>query len=1210
MARRLPFPQQLKYERELRSWSQADLASKLGTDPKTVNRWESGKRVPRPYLRRMLCELFGKSVEEFGLLARRSEQDEEIHPALDNIPVPLSSEGHIFREDYANTIAISPLIQEEEKSTLPARKEHWGEAPHLEGFHGRDQELCTLKQWVVDFQIRVVAISGMGGMGKTTLAAYFAEQIKQSFEYIFWQSLQNAPSLEHVLKRCIQFLSDQQSIDLPERLDDQLSLLVQYLRNHRCLLVLDNMESLLQSGKRAGVYRVGFESYGMLLQRVGKTQHMSCMLLTSREKPREIAHFEGKTQPVRSLHLSGIGLNEAQAILKERGIFGSTEQWKDLIERYAGNPLALKLVSEYIEELFEGNLAFFLNEETFAFGSINDLLDQHFDRLSREELEILFWLAIEREATSLERISQNLIRSISKAKLLEALESLRHRSLIETNGPAQFFLQPVVIEYVTERLTRQAYQEFVGTELDTWTNYAFMKAEATNYVRESQERLIIHTIADQLVSTFGKQSVAQKLRDMLSTHRQIPSHQHGYLAGNVLNLLIHLESDLRGADFSGLIIRQAYLQGAFVPEINFAHAHFTSSVFTNTFANILAVAFSPSGRLLATGTAKGDIWIYQAMSGTPMHICSGHTDGVFSIVFSSDEQIVVSSSDDQTIRIWNVSTGDCLRVLYGHTNRVRSVSLSPDDTMLVSGSDDETIRIWEMGTGRCLRTLHEQTSQEQPIDFRIWAVAFSFDGKLLVSGSTDGTICLWETRTWQCLKKLYGHVGGVRSVALRHDGLIIASGGNDQTIRLWNANTGDCFQILQGHRNRIWSVTFSPDGQLLASGSEDQTVRLWDAYNHLCVKVLQGHTHGVRSVSFNSDARTLASGGDDQTVRIWNIESGYCLQTLQGYTHRVWAIAFSSDGSMLVSGSEDQAIRLWDTNTGYLLHTIQARSHGVRCVAFSSDRRTLASGGEDQTIHLWDVRSSLRLKTLKGHMNWIWSVAFSPDGKMLASGSEDQTIRLWDVYTGQNLHTLQGHASWIRSVSFSPDGQTLASGSDDQTIKLWEAHTGHCIYTLKGHTNRIRSVTFSPDGQLLASGGEDRTVRFWEIETGNCLDTLLEHTNWVRSLAFSPDGQLLASGGEDQTIWLWEVSTGRCISILRGHTDRIRSINFNPTGNVVASGSDDGTIIFWNILNSEPFKILRNERPYERMNIFQVEGLTEAQKASLQTLGAIELPDE
>ncbi len=1210
MKRHLPFSQQLKQERELHNWSQAELASMLGTDPKTVNRWETGKRMPRPYLRRLLCEIFGKSAYELGLLDDHINEDEKAPFDLDTISIKLGTEDHPS-DEYILALTNAPQMRANDRHSRPTLREYWSEAPHIETFHGRHEELEMLRQWVVTLRSRIIVISGMGGIGKTALLTNFAENVKHSsFEYVFWQSLQNAPPLEYVLKKSLQFLSQQRSIDFPKQLDNQIDLLIQYLRNDHCLLVLDNFESLLQAGNSMGQFRVGYEGYEKLLRRIGEAQHESCLILTTRERPGEVARMEGRTSSVRSLLLTGVGVAEGQVLLKERGLFGSSDQWKELVDRYAGNPLALKLVSEYIEGLFKGDIALFLREEELAFGDINDLLDQQFDRLSQLEREILYWLAIEREATSLERIREDLVRSMAKGTVLELLNSLRHRSLIETNGPVRFSLQPVIMEYVTDSIIAQACQEFVGAEQLILTNYALIKADATEYVRESQLRLILHRIAEQLLNTLDKEEIEQKLRDIISTHRKMLSQRRGYLAGNVLNLMIYLQSNLREMDFSGLTVRQAYLQGASLPATNFAGSHFISSVFTNTFGNVLSVAFSPRGGILAAGTTTGDIWIYDTMMGIPLCICRGHTDGVWSISFSLDGQILVSSSDDQSIRLWDVRSGDCLNILEGHTNRVRSIAINVDGRILASGSDDGTLRIWDISTGHCLRTLHMLIEQKHVADFRVWSVAFSSDDNLLVGGNTEGTICLWDTRTWDCYERVYRHEGGVRSLAVSRDGSFVASGGNDQTVRLWHTGSGQCRQILQGHTNRVWSVAFNQDEQLLASSSEDGTIRLWDLSEGVCVKILQGHMQGVRSVAFCPDAPILASGGEDHTVRLWNIENGHSLRTLQGYTNCIWSIAFSPDGNVLASGCEDQTIRLWEVGTGVCTRIIQTGSHGVRTIAFCSDERILASGGEDQTIRLWSSSTGHCLQTLQGHMNWIWSVAISPDGKILASGSEDQTIRLWEVGTGQNLNTLRAHSSWVRSVAFSPDGKILASGSDDRTIRLWETLTGRCIAILKEHTDRIRSVDFSPRGDILASGSEDQTIRLWDAVTGSCLHTLLGHTGWVRSVAFSPDGNTLASSGEDQTVRLWEVNTGNCISVLRGHSHRIRSVTFSPSGDVLTSGSDDGLIICWNVLTFEPFQFLRNERPYEGMNIAHVKGLTEAQIASLKTLGAIDLPDE
>ena len=144
----------------------------------------------------------------------------------------------------------------------------------------------------------------MGGIGKTALVTHLAEEVKDEFEYLIWRSLRNAPPLDEILADWILFLSDQQVYDLPDEVDKRISLLMDYLRQKRCLLVLDNAESILQAGEKAGHYREGYEDYGQLLQRVGESRHQSCLVLTSREKPREFAPLEGKTTPVRTLQVS------------------------------------------------------------------------------------------------------------------------------------------------------------------------------------------------------------------------------------------------------------------------------------------------------------------------------------------------------------------------------------------------------------------------------------------------------------------------------------------------------------------------------------------------------------------------------------------------------------------------------------------------------------------------------------------------------------------------------------------------------------------------------------------------------------------------------------------------------------------------------------------------------------------------------------------
>jgi WD40 repeat protein len=1055
-----------------------------------------------------------------------------------------NSLGRRSSQDIDQLVGTSPKVD-------------WGDAAHVRQFYGRDRELSELEQSIVDDQCRLVAVLGIGGIGKTTLVAKLAERIQDKFEYVFWRSLQNAPPLESILKNCLQFLSNPQRIDLPEEIDGQIALLLKYLREYRCLLVLDNMETILQSGKSTSQYREGYEGYGKLIKRLGEAEHQSCLLLTSREKPQEIAHLEGKSSPVHSLQLLGIGQVEGKEILKDKGLLGPDEAKVDLIQLYSGNPLALKLVSEPVREVFGGDISAFLKEGDAVVRNIYDLIDQQFKRLSEPEQEIMYWLAVEREAVSLEEVRENLVHQVPKREVLGNLESLRRRSMIETRGIARFTLQPVIMEYVTDRFVEHIYDEINTEACVLFASHALIKAQAKDYVRDSQIRLILKPIAERLLSTIGKAGVEKKIKRVLPalrvTHPQMPD----YAAGNALNLLVQLHTDLRGYDFSHLILRQAYLRGVALPGVNFAHASLARSVFTEAFGMVLSVAFSPSGELLAAGTADGEIRIWQTTDGTPLLTCQGHTDWVWSVAFSPDGTRLASGSQDQTIRFWDVSTGQCLKILQEHSSWIRSVAFSPDGTRLASGSEDKTI-------------------------------------------------CFWDVSTGECLKILLGHTNRICSVAFSPDGTRLASGGHDQTIRFWDVSTGECLKILLGHTNWIYSVAFSPNGNLLATGSVDQTIRFWDISTGECLKILLGHTNRVRSATFSSGGTLLASGSEDQTIRLWDVSSGQCLKTLQGHINQVWSVSFNPDGSMLASGNHDQTVRFWDVFTGRCLNTLQEQAKKIWSVAFSPDGSLLASGSDDRAVRLWNVNTGRCLKVLHGHTNWVWSVAFHPDGSILASGGHDQTIRFWDVSTGQCLKILKGHTHQIWSVAFHPGGSILASGSEDKTIRLWDISTGQCLRILQGHTHRVYSVAFSPSGSVLASGSEDQTICLWDIKTGQCLQVLHGHMNRVRSVAFSPIGSILASGSEDKTIRLWDINTGQRLQVLHGHINRVWSVAFSPDGSILASGSEDKTIRLWDVQRGESLRTLKSEGPYEHMKIIGVRDLTEAQKAILIALGAIE----
>lgn len=457
--------------------------------------------------------------------------------------------------------------------TTHSRREDWGEAPDVSIFFGRYEDLTILTQWLLTDSCRLIAILGMGGIGKTALVTKLAYQAAQNFKYIFWRSLRNAPPLSEILAEAILFVSDQQDIDLPEDTEKAITRLIDYLAKKRCLFILDNAESILQEDQ-AGHYRDGYEAYGRLLQRVGDSNHKSCLLVTSREKPREIGQFEGETLPVRSYQLNGLGQDEGRQLLTGKGVSGSDEAWRSLVNYYSGNPLALNLVAEMIREVYNGHINHFLAEDEIIFGRIGDVIKEQFDRLSTLEQSLMYWLAIEREPVSKETLTDNLVTPIPRRELMIAWRSLRRRSFIE-RVERGFTLQNVVMEYVTTRLIKEICQEIISETSIIFHSHALMKAQAREYVRESQVRLILKPLLEQLRLTLVNQKqIERKSEAILSSVRENPQLRAGYSAGNLLNLLAYKNSGIGSLDFSGVVIRQAYLQDLDLRDLDFSHSCF------------------------------------------------------------------------------------------------------------------------------------------------------------------------------------------------------------------------------------------------------------------------------------------------------------------------------------------------------------------------------------------------------------------------------------------------------------------------------------------------------------------------------------------------------------------------------------------------------------------------------------------------------------
>jgi len=524
--------------------TQRQLASSLGMHWRSIQGWESGANYPTAeslrsllaaYLRAGGFTLGNEAVEAAACWSAALRQSPRLRTPLD---------------DVWWAALVTQQIPRLQAGAADGRRQDLGEAPDVLGFQGREQESATLQRWVMVDNCRVVALVGLGGIGKTILAARLVDRLAPEFDHVYWRSLRNALHTNEWLAGAIAFVSAR-PMPLPEAEAGRIEVLLESLRDRRSLLVLDNFETVLQPGELDGRYRDGYAGYGNVLRRLSETRHRSCLLLTSREAPPELGALEGDRESVRSLELGGLSVGEAQALLQHRGLVGNAAAWAGLVEHYGGNGLALKITGETIRHLFGGDIAAFLEKSEPVFGGVRRLLDDQVARLTDIEGAVLRWLAVEREPVSFAALSDDLGPMLGAAAVLEAVQSLRRRSfLVERRGYARALsLQSVVLEYVTQRLVADVVHEIATLQPAVLLGQALVKATANEYVRRSQERLIAAPVLERLNALYGSErDVEGRLSQLLESLRGRPRVEQGFAPGNLVNLLRLLRGDPRDLD--------------------------------------------------------------------------------------------------------------------------------------------------------------------------------------------------------------------------------------------------------------------------------------------------------------------------------------------------------------------------------------------------------------------------------------------------------------------------------------------------------------------------------------------------------------------------------------------------------------------------------------------------------------------------------------
>jgi WD40 repeat protein len=435
-------------------------------------------------------------------------------------------------------------------------------------------------------------------------------------------------------------------------------------------------------------------------------------------------------------------------------------------------------------------------------------------------------------------------------------------------------------------------------------------------------------------------------------------------------------------------------------------------------------------------------------TGALRQVLNGHTRGVLGVAVSSDGTRAVTSGRDGTWRLWDLTTG---RQQAMNTVGYTSKGYPPDSVPAVAITSDGTKAIicgahiaqeWDLVTYR--RTVGFQLTHGRA-SCPMFSVAVSADGTRAVVGCAHSDVRVWSFYDDDVWSRIDVHCASALSVALTDDARIAVIGRRDGVVqRMQGKFRRNERAVIGRHDGPVWSVAIAPGGTRAISGGDDRTVRVWDVNGGGQQDMLTGHSAPVRSVAVSADGMLAVSGSDDGTVQVWDLAtarrvrelvSGTRRAVLTGHSGPVRSVAVSADGMLAVSGSDDGTVRVWDLAIGSQPSPTAVEPDSM--LAVTADGTFALKEGENGTVLVWNKVTDCEVARLDKQSDPAPPMVITQDN-MVAIAVNANALVVWDLPSRRPQAQLVGHRGPVSCLTVTADGTMAISGGIDRTVRVWD----------------------------------------------------------------------------------------------------------------------------------------------------------------------------